>query len=131
MAIRANVGCRADSVSRFLLFVGLGLGALGLSFASGCSSEPAGTAFQAPTGTGGQPDCTPATWKDPGTVPNPTAELVAADSGKGVFPASTWDKIADFGYLEEEYFITGTSPAYTSRIVVHRPKDAAKFTGTV
>lgn len=54
-----------------------------------------------------------------------------ADLGKGLFPASTRVKVADFGYAEDEYFITGTSPAYTSRIIVHRPKDASKFTGTV
>jgi len=59
-------------------------------------------------------------------------EFVAPDAGtKGIMGASLWDNIADFGYVEEEWFITGTSPAYTSRIVVHRPKDAAKFTGTV
>jgi hypothetical protein len=57
---------------------------------------------------------------------------MAPDAGsKGLFGASTWDNISDFNYAEDEYFITGTSPAYTSRIVVHRPKDAAKFTGTV
>lgn len=80
-----------------------------------------------------QPDCTPATWKDPGTVPNPSAELVPADAGTThmIFGASTWDKISDFGYVEEEFLIVGTMPAYTTRIVVDRPMDAAKFTGTV
>jgi hypothetical protein len=211
MTSRRRFGCRADGVGLFFLVAGLGLGPLGLSFASGCgSSAPQGgtpaaqtTSNNAPaptsTGSGGsggsssgsqqpgsgssggghsdastsagggdatlgdaassgdssgagagdstttgdgtstsdggggaQPDCTPATWKDPGTVPNPTMEFVAPDAGtKGIMGASLWDNIADFGYVEEEWFITGTSPAYTSRIVVHRPKDAAKFTGTV
>jgi hypothetical protein len=191
-------GCRADSVSRLFLFAGLGLGWLGLSFASGCGSSDqpgvttavqtsgassgqsgggGGSASTAPGGSGSsaqgdagasasqsgsgapsggssgtdggsqsaddggndggdgapQPDCTPAGWKDPGTVKNPTVELVPADAGTthALFGASTWDKIGDFNYAEDEFFITGTSPAYTSRIVVHRPKDAAKFTGTV
>jgi hypothetical protein len=99
--------------------------------ASGGSFADAGNGSTNDAGSDAQPDCTPSSWKDPGTVPNPTTALVPPDSGKGVFPASTWDKIADFGYAEDEYFITGTSPAYTSRIIVHRPKDASKFTGTV
>lgn len=59
-------------------------------------------------------------------------QFVSPDAGtQGIQGASKWDNIANFGYVEEEWFITGTSPAYTSRIVVHRPLDAAKFTGTV
>jgi hypothetical protein len=78
-----------------------------------------------------QPDCKPVDWKDPGTVRNPTLQLVPADAGTthALFGASK--NIGDYDYAEDEFFITGTSPAYTSRIVVHRPKDAAKFTGTV
>ena len=58
-------------------------------------------------------------------------QLVPADAGTthALFGASK--NIGDYDYAEDEFFITGTSPAYTSRIVVHRPKDASKFTGTV
>src|SRR5258708_6582779 len=204
MTHRRRFECRAGSIRLFFLFAGLGLGLLGLSFASGCGSnnQPAtvqtpgtssgsggqrsgsqpsgassgqsgggadasvsqggsgapvassggssGTGSGPPTDDGGigdggnndggnsdggsppQPDCTPSNWKDPGTVANPKVEAVAADAGsKGLFGASLWDNIGDFGYAEDEYFITGTSPAYTSRIFGHRPKDASKFTGTV
>lgn len=103
----------------------------GASGGDGGSSGSSGSTSNG--GSGGQPDCTPSGWKDPGTVANPTTELVppAAGTTGGIFGASKWDDIADFGYAEDEYLITGTSPAYTSRIVVHRPKDTAKFTGTV
>jgi hypothetical protein len=75
-------------------------------------------------------DCTPSKWMDPGTVANPKVVAVASDAGD----AGLWGKskgLDALGYAEEEFFFTGTSPAYTSRVVVHRPKDAAKFSGTV
>ena len=95
------------------------------------SAGTAGTPSANAGAGGAQPDCTPSAWKDPGTVPNPKIEAVAADAGTThqLFGASK--NIGDYAYAEDEFFITGTSPAYTSRIVVHRPKDAAKFTGTV
>jgi hypothetical protein len=96
-------------------------------------------------GEGGsaQPDCTPADWKDPGTVTNPSVVAVSADAGTthemqgatqsfaglAYYPPNKG--LSDYDYVEEEFFFTGTSPAYTTRMVVHRPKDPAKFTGTV
>ncbi|MFI5306535.1 MAG: alpha/beta hydrolase domain-containing protein [Polyangiales bacterium] len=82
-------------------------------------------------GSGAQPDCTPSAWKDRGTVPNPTVVAVAADAGTTGHMFARSKGISDYDYLEEEFFFTGTSPAYTTRMVVHRPKDPAKFTGTV
>lgn len=65
----------------------------------------------------------------------------ATDSSR-IFGAA--ESAADLGLLEEEYFVSGTAPArnargdivqeavsYTTRIVVRRPADAARFTGTV
>lgn len=81
--------------------------------------------------SGPEPDCTPSDWADPGTVPNPTVIAVAADAGQlgHIFGASKG--LADYDYEEEEFFFTGTSPAYTSRMVVHRPKNPANYSGTV
>ncbi len=64
-------------------------------------------------------------------VPNPKVTAVAADAGQ---TGTLWGKskgIEKYDYLEEEFLISGTSPAYTSRMVVHRHRDAAKFSGTV
>jgi hypothetical protein len=77
------------------------------------------------------PSCTPHSWKDPGTVPNPKLAAVAPDAGT---TGKLWGKskgLEAFDYLEEEFLFTGSSPAFTSRVVVHRHKAAAKFSGTV
>jgi hypothetical protein len=92
--------------------------------------------------TGAQPDCTPSAWKDPGTVRNPVVAAVSADAGThslegatqsfpglAYYPAN--NGLSDYDYVEDEFFFTGTSPAYTTRMVVQRPKDPAKFSGTV
>jgi hypothetical protein len=106
-------------------------GSAGSAGGAGGSSGTGGSQSTNAAGNGAQPDCTPSEWKDPGTVASPKVELVPADAGKmhGLFGASK--NIGDYAYAEDEFFVTGTSPAYTTRIVVHRPKDAAKFTGTV
>jgi hypothetical protein len=66
----------------------------------------------------------------PSTVPNPQVVAVAANAGRTgkLFGKS---KNLDPAYSEQEFFFTGTSPAYTSRMVVHRPADPARFSGTV
>jgi hypothetical protein len=51
----------------------------------------------------------------------------------------SWYDLGELGYVEEEYFVSGTaktypetSPAgYTTRIIVRRPADPARFNGTV
>ncbi len=42
-------------------------------------------------------------------------------------------QLADFDYLSTEYFVSGTANGkpYTTRIVVHQPKDSKKFSGIV
>ena len=51
----------------------------------------------------------------------------------------SWYDIGELGYVEEEYFVSGTAspfpegePAeYTTRVIVRRPAEAANFNGTV
>jgi Alpha/beta hydrolase domain len=110
-------GRRAQCRNRQYLRAALSLVSLFVLLQSGCSEEEEKTAATN-------------TWKDPGTVPNPEVVAVAANAGQTgkLFGKS---KNLDTDYLEEEFFFTGTSPAYTSRMVVHRPADPAQFSGTV
>ena len=98
----------------------------------GSGGQEAGLPDAAPTpDSGPKEDCTPSGWKDPGTVVSPEVVAVAADAGQKGQMWGLSKGIDKYDYLEEEFFFKGTSPAYTSRMVVHRPKDPAKFTGTV
>jgi len=85
-------------------------------------------------------------------VPTPTIEGPITGPGS-IFLQSTSFDLGQVGYMEEEYFISGTASAYTTtaplgldgrwsvtpgdtapyktRIVVRRPIDAQKFNGTV
>ena len=85
-------------------------------------------------------------------VPSPTVEGPITSPGGAFLPATTID-LASVGYREEEYFMSGTASAYVNigplgldgmwtvtpgdtasyktRIVVFRPIDARKFSGTV
>jgi Alpha/beta hydrolase domain len=116
MTRELELGGRAHGRNRQYRCAALSLASLFLLLLSACSKEEE---------SGGA-----STWKDPGTVPNPKVVAVAADAGQTgkLFGKS---KNLDKDYLEEEFFFTGTSPAYTSRMVVHRPADPAKFSGTV
>lgn len=108
---------------------------------SGGSEAQAGAGATTQAGSGGtagrigsgEPtaDCTPSDWEDPGTVPNPEIVAVAADAGPTGQLFGKSKGLDEHDYLEEEFLFTGTSPAYTSRMVVHRPADPARFTGTV
>ncbi|MFC1579139.1 alpha/beta hydrolase domain-containing protein, partial [Pseudomonadota bacterium] len=84
-------------------------------------------------------------------ISNATVEL-PPDVGEPFLDVANFD-LADFGYIEEEFFLSGTANAFTSlnefhsdgfwaaepgetasyktRIVVIRTKDAADFSGTV
>ncbi|MGH8454461.1 MAG: alpha/beta hydrolase domain-containing protein, partial [Nevskiales bacterium] len=75
----------------------------------------------------------------PSTVPSP---LVTGPIEGGLRGHALWDSwydLAELGYVEEEYFISGsartypaTTPAdYTTRIIMRRPANAANFNGTV
>jgi hypothetical protein len=91
----------------------------------GASGDDAGT------GKPETPTCKPSTWMDPGTVPDPKIVKVEASAGKGT-PWGFTEDVKKYDYVEEEFFFSGTSPmAYTSRMLVRRPRDPAKFTGTV
>ena len=52
-------------------------------------------------------------------------------SGLRDLPKGT--ELADFNYVEKEYFVSGTANGkpYTTRIVVREPKDPKKFSGIV
>lgn len=51
----------------------------------------------------------------------------------------SWYEMADVGYIEEEYFVSGTAVSkaggpdadYVTRFIIRRPADAASFNGTV
>lgn len=75
------------------------------------------------------------------TVPVPTVSGPIGDAGLYGHPLwDSWYKLSDLGYVEEEFFISGTakshsdpaqSAPYTTRVIVRRPADAARFNGTV
>lgn len=73
-------------------------------------------------------DATP--WPNPGQVEDPAVEEVEATAGKGV-PFGHAKNLATYDYVEKEFLFSGKSPAFTSRFVVLRPSDPAKFSGTV
>ena len=70
-------------------------------------------------------------------VPSPTL----SDPPAGIKGYPLWDSyydLAPFGYEEQELFVSGTAQTaggaaapYTTRIIVNRPTDPAKFNGTV
>ena len=119
------------------------------------SAAPAATATPTSSGTPTQtptPTATPTQIRGD-SVASPNIEGPVT-GGKGVpFIASTTFDLAQVGYSEAEYFISGTAAAYTNvdsltndgkwtvtpadtaayktRILVHRPIDREKFNGTV
>jgi len=96
------------------------------------TNSSAGRGGQATAGARAKSGCTPSKWVDPGTVPNPKVVAVAPDVGttKHVFGAATG--MEKFDYEEEEFFFSNSSPEpYTTRLVVRRPRDPAKFSGIV
>ncbi len=76
--------------------------------------------------------------QDTGAVPMPDvrgpikADAVGSGSRDYPFGAAEQDLAAQ-GYVEEEYFFSGTTPVgdYTSRMVVRRPVDEARSSGVV
>lgn len=77
----------------------------------------------------------------PSPVPVPQVAGPIGDAGlQGHALWDSWYDLAELGYAEEEYFISGTAKShadpeqtapYTTRIVVRRPLDPARFNGTV
>jgi hypothetical protein len=83
----------------------------------------------------------PARATEPRVVPVPTVEFVPADIGiRGGPHGATHTDPAGFGYVEEEFFLSGEATSYgaatedapyTTRMYVLRPADPAQFNGTV
>ncbi len=71
-------------------------------------------------------------------VPPPTVTLPPVAGVRGHALWDSWYDLTPFGYQEQEYFVSGsasdgagnTAP-YTTRIIVTRPSNPAKFNGTV
>lgn len=75
--------------------------------------------------------------------PVPVPQVAGPIGDAGLLGHALWDSwydLAELGYTEEEYFVSGTAkshadPAqtapYTTRILVRRPLDPARFNGTV
>lgn len=72
--------------------------------------------------------CTPVDWDNPGAVPNPKVVFAGMDNGLLFAQKANLDR---YDYVLEEFFFSGTAPTYTTRMVVRRPRDPAKFSGTV
>lgn len=104
-----------------------GSGAAGAPESGGAEVEP-----DAGVDAGPVADCTPSDWVDPGTVPNPEVVAVAPDAGtKGHVFGGAWG-MEEFDYVEEEFFFSNSTPEiYTTRLVVRRPRDPARFSGIV
>lgn len=74
-----------------------------------------------------------------GAVPNPTVTgPIGAEGIKGYPLWDSWFDLQGLGYEEAEYFVSGTArqangttAPYTTRIIVTRPSDPAKFSGAV
>jgi hypothetical protein len=76
-------------------------------------------------------DCTAVKWENRGMVPDPKIVPIAADAGTTKKPFEQSAGMEEYGYVMNEFLFTGTSPAYTTRVMVRRPSDPAKFSGTV
>src|SRR5688572_20984403 len=73
-------------------------------------------------------------------VPDATVKGPIGATGIHGYPLwDSWFRLADIGYEEAEYFISGTArnldtgatAPYTTRIIVTRPSSADRFSGTV
>lgn len=126
--------------------------------AAPCALHVRGGSAAPGAGSGGvrrlKPLCTPSrSQTDSSTVPTPAVEGPIT-GGKGApFVAATSFDLAQVGYAQQEYFISGRASAYTNvgalgsngrwkakpadaatyktRILVYRPTDAQEFSGTV
>ena len=138
--------------SRVLLFVVLAA-VLVTAACSSSSSPEAGDEDAGPTSTGEPATTTTAATFDPAAVGEVTVEgPITGGAGEAVLAQGVPD-LAAAGYVEEEFFVSGTASSYTSaepltsdgdwtvepdeaadyttRILVRRPADAARFDGTV
>lgn len=68
--------------------------------------------------------------------PVPALEVPSSEGGPmypGLRPEAPGTTAADFGYVTEEYFVSGTANGqpYKTRILIRRPEPAARFSGIV
>lgn len=86
-----------------------------------------------PANNGGNPD-------QGSNVAQPRLTGPVGNAGVRGFPLwDSWYDLADLGYVEEEYFVSGTAKSrsggpdadYTTRFIIRRPADADRFNGTV
>ena len=87
------------------------------------------------------PDPVAATPGVPARTPVPTITGPIGSAGlKGHALWDSWHDLAELGYAEDEYFLSGTAQSfatpgttapYTTRIIVRRPLDPGRFNGTV
>ena len=108
-----------------------GMGAMATAGDGGGAASMVDATQAPPPDAGTMPDCTPVNWNNAHMVANPTITLVAADAGMGqIFDQAAG--LGDYNYGMQEFFVSGTTPvAYTTRLVVKKPNDPAKFSGTV
>ncbi|MDX2168135.1 MAG: alpha/beta hydrolase domain-containing protein [Deltaproteobacteria bacterium] len=117
------------------------------------TTAPSSTATPSATSAPSHTPTAPPTPTATSAVPNPLIEGPVTGGSGGPFVQSTLIDLAELGYQQAEYFVTGTASAfvntaaldsdgvwpveradqagYRTRIVVYRPIDAAHFNGTV
>lgn len=136
-----------------ILFVGALAAVLVTAACSSSSPSSTGDEDAGPTSTGEPATATTAAPFDPAAVGEVTVEgPVTGGEGKAVLAQGVPD-LAAAGYVEEEFFVSGTASSYTSaepltsdgrwtvepdedadyttRILVRRPEDPTDFDGTV
>lgn len=110
---------------------------VGVALMTGCAGETSDEPSMAELSAlradvAAQTTCAPpAAWANPGKVAVPAVTAIPAHAGKTGKPFDQAAGMEEYEYQMDEYQFTGTSPAYTSRMVVRRPRDPAKFSGTV
>jgi hypothetical protein len=99
-----------------------------LAALAGCSDSPAPAPAPPPRGTTGA------------VFPVADATLsLPPDGARGHPMWDSWYDVGELGYVEQEYFVAGTAQIqpggaqadYTTRFILWRPADPAKFNGTV
>ena len=75
--------------------------------------------------------CAPASWANAGAVRVPEVAPVLEGAGKTGKPFEQSAGLDEYDYTMNEFVFSGQAPAYKSRMVVRKPRDPAKFSGTV
>jgi Alpha/beta hydrolase domain len=101
---------------------------------SGLGSSAAHTQTVVPRDTGPPAGTTPGGGQVPGSpqVTGPVPAVPAGDPSHNYPFDASLVPVSDYGYTEKEYFFSGDTSdgSYTSRMLVRRPADPARFSGT-